>query len=76
MWRLNQVERFFSQITTHRIRRGTFDSVRALETAIENYLTDHNMRYEGPFYGPGSRIFGAVCSGSAFDSGHGPPMVG
>jgi hypothetical protein len=32
------VERFFAQITTQRIRRGTFDSVRALETAIDRYL--------------------------------------
>jgi transposase len=41
---LNQVERFFSKITTQRIRRGTFDSVRALEEAIENYLTHHNEK--------------------------------
>ena len=39
---LNQVERFFSKITTQRIRRGTFDSVRTLEAAIEQYLTHHN----------------------------------
>ena len=39
---LNQVERFFSEITTKRIRRGTFDNVRALEAAIEEYLTHHN----------------------------------
>jgi transposase len=41
---LNQVERFFSQITTRRIRRGTFDSVPALEAAIEQYLAHHNER--------------------------------
>jgi len=39
---LNQVERFFAKITTQRIRRGTFDSVQALETAIEEYLVHHN----------------------------------
>lgn len=39
---LNQVERFFATITTRRIRRGTFPSVRALETAIESYLAHHN----------------------------------
>jgi transposase len=39
---LNQVERFFAKITTQRIRRGTFENVRALETAIEHYLTHHN----------------------------------
>jgi transposase len=41
---LNQVERFFSQITTPRIRRGTFENVRALELAIEQYLANHNER--------------------------------
>jgi len=39
---LNQIERFFATITTRRIRRGTFDSVPALEAAIESYLVDHN----------------------------------
>ena len=39
---LNQVERFFAKITTQRIRRGTFENVRALETAIEQYLNHHN----------------------------------
>jgi transposase len=37
---LNQVERFFAAITTQRIRRGTFDSVAALERALHEYL-DH-----------------------------------
>jgi transposase len=39
---MNQVERFFAKITTQRIRRGTFENVRALETAIEQYLAHHN----------------------------------
>jgi transposase len=39
---LNQVERFFAQITMRRIRRGTFENVRALETAIDDYLVHHN----------------------------------
>jgi transposase len=39
---LNQVERFFAKITTHRIRRGTFESVSALEAAIDHYLAHHN----------------------------------
>ena len=39
---LNQVERFFSTITTRRIRRGTFASVPALEAAIEAYLEHYN----------------------------------
>ena len=39
---LNQVERFFAEITTKRIRRGVFRSVRSLEKAIEDYLAAHN----------------------------------
>jgi transposase len=39
---LNQVERFFAQITNKRIRRGTFCSVRQLEQAIQDYLAHHN----------------------------------
>ena len=40
---LNQVERFFAELTTKRIRRGTFPSVRELETAITDYLANHNQ---------------------------------
>lgn len=39
---LNQVERFFAEITRRRIRRGTFHSVPHLERAIREYLEDHN----------------------------------
>ena len=39
---LNQVERFFAEITNKRIRRGAFRSVRALEAAIKDYLEKHN----------------------------------
>lgn len=39
---LNQVERFFSEITRRRIRRGTFTSVPDLERAIREYLAYHN----------------------------------
>lgn len=39
---LNQVERFFAEITTKRIRRGAFRSVKALEAAIQAYLDEHN----------------------------------
>ena len=39
---LNQVERFFAEITRRRIRRGTFTSVAALERAIIEYLDAHN----------------------------------
>jgi transposase len=39
---LNQVERFFAEITEKRIRRGAFRSVKALERAIQEYLDHHN----------------------------------
>jgi len=39
---LNQVERFFGEITEKRIRRGVFRSVPALEAAIREYLEHHN----------------------------------
>jgi transposase len=39
---LNQVERFFAEITEKRIRRGSFHSVKALEQAIQEYLDNHN----------------------------------
>jgi transposase len=41
---LNQVERFFAQITERRIRRGAFRSVPELEAAIADYLRAHNGR--------------------------------
>lgn len=45
---LNQVERFFAEITERRIRRGVFKTVKALEQAIEAYLAEHNANPE-PF---------------------------
>jgi len=41
---LNLVERFFAQITTKRIRRGTFQSVKELEDEIKDYLRLHNQQ--------------------------------
>ena len=40
---LNQVERWFAEITRQRIRRGTFRSVRELEKAIRDYIRAHNQ---------------------------------
>jgi transposase len=40
---LNQVERFFAEITNKRIRRGAFRSIAALEAAIRNYLDEYNQ---------------------------------
>jgi len=39
---LNQIERFFAEITEKRIRRGVFKSVPALEKALQDYLANHN----------------------------------
>lgn len=40
---LNMVERLFRNLTTKRIRRGAFRSVRQLIAAIEGYLDEHNL---------------------------------
>jgi transposase len=39
---LNAVENFFSVLTRRRIRRGVFHSIVALQTAINNYIEEHN----------------------------------
>jgi transposase len=39
---LNQVERFFAEITQKRIRRSAFRSVPSLKKAIHSYLDQHN----------------------------------
>ncbi len=46
---LNQIERFFAEITEKRIRRGAFRSVAALKTAILDYLDHHNANPQ-PFH--------------------------
>jgi transposase len=46
---LNQVERWFAEITRKRIRRGTFRSIRELEKAIRSYIRDHN-KVPQPFH--------------------------
>jgi transposase len=40
---LNMVERFFRDLTTERLRRGVFTSVRELEAAINQYVEHHNI---------------------------------
>ncbi len=40
---LNLVERWFREITDKRIRRGSFQNVSALVTAIKNYMDNHNQ---------------------------------
>jgi len=39
---LNQVERWFAEITRKRIRRGTFRSVQDLTNAIQDYIRENN----------------------------------
>ena len=45
---LNQVERWFAELTEKRIRRGSFDGVRSLEKAIMEYL-EHKNKDPKPF---------------------------
>jgi transposase len=39
---LNMVERWFRELTTKRLQRGSFASVDELIAAIENYIANHN----------------------------------
>ena len=41
---LNLVERFFAEITSRRIRRGSYSSVDDLEATIFEYLAQHNEK--------------------------------
>jgi transposase len=41
---INQVERFFAEITERRIRRGVFQSVKQLEEAMLDYLKQRNKK--------------------------------
>ncbi len=45
---VNQVERWFAEITEKRIRRGSFTSVASLEKAIKEYL-EYNNEHPKPF---------------------------
>jgi transposase len=45
---LNQIERWFAEITRRRIRRGTFRSVQELVRAIREYIRENN-RHPRPF---------------------------
>ena len=41
---INLVERFFAEITSKPIRRGSYASVSDLEVAIYDYLLQHNTK--------------------------------
>jgi len=79
---LNLVERFFTEITRDRLRRGVFTCVAALDAAIETYLAEHN-KAPYPFIGTKSAnaiiaktrcaktVLAAASAGNqAFDSEH------
>jgi hypothetical protein len=59
---LNQIERFFGLITKKRIRRDVFKSVGELETAIMDYLDQHNVQPK-PFVW--TKSFGEIFDKSA-----------
>ncbi|MFQ6610262.1 MAG: IS630 family transposase, partial [Fidelibacterota bacterium] len=40
---LNMIERWFSEITSKRIRRGSFKNVKELITVINQYIDSHNQ---------------------------------
>jgi transposase len=42
-WWMNQVEIWFSILTTRQIRRGIFKSVKDLVSTIEKYIKTHNQ---------------------------------
>ena len=44
---LNLVERWFRELTQKRLRRGTFKSVRQLQTAIFEFVDHHNDTAKG-----------------------------
>jgi transposase len=60
---LNQVERFFAEITRRQIRRGTFTSVPNLEKSIKDYVDHHNAAPK-PFVwtATADMIFGRIQS--------------
>ena len=40
---LNMIERFFRDLTANQIRRGAFQELEQLITAIGNYIDHHNQ---------------------------------
>lgn len=59
---LNLVERWFREITDKRIRRGTFQNVPALISAINEYLDNHNQNPKVFVWSaPAERILGKIA---------------
>jgi transposase len=69
---INLVERFFGEITSRRIRRGTFRNVKELIRAIDSYIADRNRnpkRFE--WSAPASRILRKIrISKSIYGTAH------
>ena len=69
---LNMVERFFAEITRKRIRRGAFKSVAELQSAIIDYLENHNADPK-PFVwtkSPGEILENVARAKQALESQH------
>ena len=58
---LNMVERFFGVLTEKRIRRGVFTSVEELETALMDYIEQHNENPK-PFVWTKSTAEMSICT--------------
>ena len=58
---LNQVERWFAEITRQQLRHGTYRSTQALEKAIKEYLEVYNEN-QNPFIWtkPAEQILGSL----------------
>jgi hypothetical protein len=67
---INAVERFFAEITSRRIRRGTFSSVTALKRAIRAYVNDHNNTATPFIWTKLELSFGKSTNVTPFMSGH------
>ena len=67
---LNLVERFFAEITSKRIRRGSDTSVGDLEVSIHDYLAKHNTEPK-PFYWTKTAENGAPWTNSMKSAGTG-----
>lgn len=70
---LNAVEGFFSILTRRRLQRGVFKSVSELQTAIRQYIREHNQKSAKPFVWTADpkEIIAAVRRGhQALDSHH------
>ena len=64
---MNLVERFFAEITTKRIRPGSYASVDNLEEAIYDHLLQHNAKPK-PFVSSKTAYNILTCERRALDA--------